>query len=121
MTKAEIKQKWDFGRDDAGNRGTYMHSLIEWLLTDPRTMMYITEIKMFFNFYDEYLRDKCTPYRLEWRIFHEELDLAGSVDFVGKCEDGTYWIVDWKRSKEIKRQGKVCHLKTFLTFFVSEI
>ena len=27
MTKAEIKQKWDFGRDDAGNRGTYMHSL----------------------------------------------------------------------------------------------
>lgn len=82
MTKGEIKQKWDFGRDDAGNRGTYMHSLIEWLLTDPRTMMYVTEIKMFFNFYEAYLTN-ITPYRLEWRIFDEELDVAGSVDFVG--------------------------------------
>lgn len=101
MTKQEIKAKWDFGRDDAGNRGTYMHSLIEWLLTDPRTMMYVAEIKMFFNFYEAYLTNT-TPYRLEWRIFDEDLDIAGSVDFVGKNADGTFCLVDWKRSKEIK-------------------
>jgi len=106
MNKEEIKQKWDFMRDDAANRGTYMHAIFEWLLQDPRTMEFTTEMRNFFDFYDRYVKDaEIEPYRLEWRIYHEELDLAGSVDFVGRRPNGKFVLMDWKRSKEVKRQG----------------
>ena len=46
------------------------------------------------------------PYRTEWRIYHEELLLAGSLDMLYELEDGTYFIADWKRSKEINTTHK---------------
>ncbi len=75
-----MKRHWDFNRDDAGNRGTYMHAVLEWLLTDPRTMLFVGEIRMFLNFYENHLAN-VTPYRLEWRLFDEDLDLAGNNFF----------------------------------------
>jgi ATP-dependent exoDNAse (exonuclease V) beta subunit len=46
------------------------------------------------------------PWRSEWRVFDEELDLAGSIDFVVRTKDqetGEYvfLILDWKRAKEL--------------------
>ena len=40
-----------------------------------------------------------TPFRTEWRIAADDKSIAGSVDFVGKLPDGTYCLMDWKRSK----------------------
>jgi hypothetical protein len=41
------------------------------------------------------------PFRTEWRIAADDLGVAGSVDFVGKFDDGTYALIDWKRSKDL--------------------
>ena len=41
------------------------------------------------------------PYRTEWKIYDEELKLAGSIDMVYENDDGTLEIYDWKRCKEI--------------------
>jgi hypothetical protein len=41
------------------------------------------------------------PFRTEWRIAAPDIGLAGSVDFVGRLPDGTYAVMDWKRSKEL--------------------
>ena len=44
-------------------------------------------------------------FRTEWRIFDEELKVAGTVDAVFVDKDGKYHLVDWKRSKEIKNHA----------------
>ena len=43
------------------------------------------------------------PYRTEWPVYHEELQLAGTIDMVYENEDGTLSIYDWKRAKDISR------------------
>lgn len=106
MTEDEIKAQWEFNGKEAANRGTYMHHLCEWLLADERTSLYIAELRNFLDFIEHTLKPLgVTTYRLEWRLFDLELDLAGSVDYVGKLPDGTFMLADWKRSKEIKEKG----------------
>jgi hypothetical protein len=41
------------------------------------------------------------PYRTEWKVFDEDLKIAGAIDMVYENEDGTLDIYDWKRAKEI--------------------
>ena len=59
--------------------------------------------------------------RTEWVIFHEEMRIGGSIDFVYQDESGRMHIVDWKRSSRIHekldnpwqvshaRHGKLAH------------
>merc|ERR1712032_1381036 len=85
MTEKEIKAKWDFDRQNAANRGTYMHHIVEWMLADPRTMGFISEIRNLLDLLDG--------------------GLAATIDYVGRLPDGTFVIIDWKRSKELKREA----------------
>ena len=44
------------------------------------------------------------PYRTEWVIYDKDYDIAGSIDFVGRNRNtGQFWIIDWKRSNELRR------------------
>jgi len=48
-------------------------------------------------------------YRTEWTVYHEELKVSGSIDMVFRdTRDGTFYIYDWKRSKEIKYDDSFC-------------
>ena len=59
------------------------------------------EVDLFIKFYqNEILGRGLSSYITEWRIASPlALGLAGSVDFVGRFEDRTFGIVDWKRIK----------------------
>ena len=47
------------------------------------------------------------PYRTEWRIFDEEYGVAGTLDFLARNPaDGSFEIMDWKRSDRIISDGK---------------
>jgi hypothetical protein len=59
------------------------------------------EIPKFIQFFDHHIKDKMEPFRTEWRIAAPDLGVAGSVDFVGKFPDGTFALIDWKRSKDL--------------------
>ncbi len=49
------------------------------------------------------------PYRTEWRIYHEDYDLAGTLDFLERTPQGTFNLWDWKRScKLVDRYGNIC-------------
>jgi len=62
----------------------------------------LPELGLFAAFFENELASKgIEAFRTEWRIAAPEHSLAGSVDFVGKCADGTYVICDWKRSKKL--------------------
>ena len=60
-------------------------------------------LQHFDQFYNEVVVKRgIEPWRTEWRIAAPDISLGGSVDFVGKCLDGTYAIIDWKRSKNLE-------------------
>ena len=113
-----IKQLWETNNEVARNKGSWMHHNIESLLngldisTDSNKC---TEINQFRSFYEkEVVCHDIIPFRTEWRIAAPDLSLGGSVDFVGKCKDGTFALLDWKRSdKVVSSADKINYAKSF--------
>jgi hypothetical protein len=128
MTDEEIKKMWTTGGAEASGFGEKMHASFELFmnnsrlsypythrdllldyvaqyhagkinLTEPDSPYSTVEWKYFLN----YMNDNPTmlPYRTEWRIYDEDLKLAGSIDMMYKLGDGTYGIFDWKITKEM--------------------
>jgi len=128
MTDEEIKKLWTTGGAEASGFGEKMHASLELFmnnsrlpypythrdllhdyvaqyhagkinLTDPASPYSTTEWKYFLN----YLNDNPTmlPHRTEWRIYDEDLKLAGSIDMMYRLGDGTFAIFDWKFTKEM--------------------
>jgi len=44
-------------------------------------------------------------YRTEWLVYDETIGLAGSIDCVLEDDNNNLYILDWKRSKEIKMEN----------------
>lgn len=107
-TKDEIKKEWADNGLDATTQGTRLHKAIEDVYNAIKVDKEVTETseyQQFLQFYEDH-REKVTAYRTEWEVFDEEANLAGSIDMVFKnIEDDTYSIYDWKRTKEIKKDG----------------
>ena len=111
MTADEIKQAWEKKRDEAAAAGTKMHALIEDYYNGLRNIADMIfnegmpqEMSYFQNFCEEFEAVYgLLPYRTEWRVFHEELKIAGTIDMVFQNLDGTLTIVDWKRCGQIKQ------------------
>lgn len=114
MTADEIKQSWEINRNDAANAGTLMHAMIEDFYNGERELVDMlsimpVEMKYFKQFRDDYeMECGLQPYRTEWRVFHEELKIAGTIDMVYQNDDGTLSIVDWKRCRQIKKYVNTC-------------
>lgn len=96
-TGDEIKMMWK----QASDSGTKMHLNIEYCLNKLPVSNDSIEYKMFCDYANDYkVHDYI--YRTEWMIYSPEHQIAGSIDAILKNPDGTYTIVDWKRSKEIR-------------------
>jgi hypothetical protein len=101
-TDEQILQFWDGIGTYARNRGTWMHYNIERYFNGCTPATDSPEISQFFNFHRDVMAAAgIQPWRTEWRICDPSRSLAGSVDFVGRLPDGTFCIVDWKRSKKV--------------------
>lgn len=88
----------------ARNNGTLMHADIEAHFNNLGVTSQLPEFKQFVDFKREIMEVRgVRPYRTEWRIAAPDLSLGGSVDFVGIAEDGSYVIMDWKRSKNLPK------------------
>jgi len=101
MTKEEIKELWNKNAIEAQQQGTRMHAVIEryykkepitedeWILPELQQFKVFTEM------------NELTPYGVEWRIYMESIQLAGTIDFAALNQDGTLNLYDWKRSKQM--------------------
>ena len=114
QTPEQIKASWNSCGSDSANAGTMLHLNIENFMNNASLPdgyvhsqlvdlcpMSCIEWDYFKQFVSDYPHLK--PYRTEWRVFHEEHKLAGSIDMVYENPDGTLSIYDWKRSKEISK------------------
>lgn len=98
-SKQEIKELWRQSGDEAARLGTALHKLIEDFYNGKRVYSQTIEFVYFTDFTKDY---NLTPYRTEWMVYDEELELAGSIDMVFLNDDKTVSIYDWKRCKSVE-------------------
>jgi len=132
MSKEEINKQWNDKRDSYLDAGTKLHFEIENYHNNNKLPKNYTnndllkfhstfytkdinhnndnnnnndslsiELKYFTNFIKDH--PDLQPYRTEWRIYDEDIKIAGSIDMVYKNPDGTLSIYDWKRTQQIKQ------------------
>ena len=103
---SEIIQIWEQRGLDSALKGTALHQAIENYYNDNQYETDMPEFQQFLSFKQKY--PNMIPYRSEWRIFDEDLLVAGTIDMVYKKEDGSLYMFDWKRSeKVVKSDGSI--------------
>lgn len=108
-TKEEIKKEWKESGERASRLGTMMHNDIERFFNGEEVLNPETkEFSHFKLFWEEFRKANpgFVPCRAEWMVYDEDVGIAGSIDFVLENEKGEIIIVDWKRSKEIKKENR---------------
>ena len=127
LSPDEIKKQWSNNGSSVSSAGTDLHYEIECFMNEPNISSaidythkdlyekYISDISsdninnsiinksIEWNYFIQFINDhpNLKPYRTEWTIYDEDLQIAGSIDMVYENPDGTLSIYDWKRSKEI--------------------
>jgi ATP-dependent exoDNAse (exonuclease V) beta subunit len=110
----EIKDRWEKVRVASQIRGTNFHNYMECKLkgigsdySDNKELKELGDI-----FCAEMIESgKLTSLGIEQVVFDVDLDVAGTVDFVGVNHLGEYIILDWKTNKEIKCQNSYQSMK----------
>lgn len=122
-TPTQIKDMWNKNGAEASAAGTEMHyriecfhnmvapteqhgtyaDFLEYYETNYATKKPKTTLSPEWQYFLNYVRDypHFKPYRTEWMVYHEELQLSGSIDMIYELPDGSLAIYDWKRAKEM--------------------
>ena len=114
---AKLRDSWECKGAVASQAGTFLHKQIEDYLNGKELPELLCEVNFngcYINLNDtldisrEWSYFKAfernvtfTPFRTEWRVYDAEARVAGTLDLVCACNDGTYEIYDWKRSNKI--------------------
>lgn len=114
---AKLREVWEAKGAVASQAGTFLHKQIEdylngksvpeLLCTTSYCGDYVKcnqtlDISREWHYFKAFERDTAfVPFRTEWRVYDADTRMAGTLDFVCKCSDGTYEIYDWKRSNKI--------------------
>ena len=133
MSPNEIKKLWNDNGKKSSSAGTALHECIEHFMNqhlenedgelikvnhDLLLDSYLEDMEeddcnigdnsIEWNFFINYVSNhkEKTPYRTEWKVFDEDLKMAGAIDMIYENEDGTLDIYDWKRVKEINKYNK---------------
>ncbi len=118
ISQGEILEEWDMKGARSREVGTFMHQQIEnyynsleykleynfkysgkYLKVEEDFNLEI-ESGQFYLFRDDH---PFTPFRIEWAIYDEDLQIAGTIDMIHEKGD-KYDIYDWKRSHRVVGQ-----------------
>lgn len=95
-------------RDEAAEKGTFLHSQIEKYLKGNEFDPDSKEFMMFLEFYEKEVKPRNLKFfDAEKMIFSDKHDVAGTIDCLFK-KDGKdeYVMLDWKRSKKLIIDGR---------------
>lgn len=108
MSDEEIKSKWAFDGRVQSSRGTLMHYQIEQHLNGGEVEEPLSpEFQQFLVFERAVMHARgLRPFRTEASLFHCGLRLAGQCDLLCQDAEGRFHVLDWKRSKEIRRTNR---------------
>ena len=100
--KQAIAALWEANRTKAAALGTRLHAAIEThLLTgqSPDTADTMPELAHYLQWRDDVASD-WEPIKVEWKIYDERADVAGTIDSLWTDQTGKLVLVDWKRAKK---------------------
>lgn len=111
MTPEAVNKQWE----TATVLGSDLHQQIELFfdqIADFRDVPELAAQSIEFGFFLDFFRDhvvgKMKPFRSEWYVFSEDIKVCGSIDmlFCSPNNHDEIYIVDWKRSKEIRTSNR---------------
>lgn len=117
LEAAKLREVWTCKGCVASQAGTFLHKQIE----DYFNGKAVPELLCDVNYEGKFVKHSSTidisrewsyfkaferavspvPFRTEWRVYDLDSRMAGTLDLVCACEDGTYEIYDWKRSCKV--------------------
>lgn len=105
--EAEILENFIKNRDEAAEKGTYLHNQIEKFLIGDKYDQNLIEFKFFKDFYEKIILPNDFKFKeAEKRIVFKKYNLAGTIDALFKKPNtDEYIILDWKRSKKLVIDG----------------
>lgn len=117
LEAAKLREVWESKGSVASQAGTFLHKQIEDYLNGKEIPDLLCDvcyqgnyvkcsqrldISREWSYFKAFERNTpFVPFRTEWRIYDADARVAGTLDFVCACPDGTYEIYDWKRSNKI--------------------
>ncbi|TCC98726.1 hypothetical protein [Pedobacter hiemivivus] len=95
-------------RDEAAERGTYLHNQIENYLKEREFIPDFTEFDLFLSFFNNEIKARNLQfYDAEKRIVSKRYNVAGTIDCLFKKSDKEEFVMlDWKRSKKLIIDGR---------------
>lgn len=107
-TEDEVLDEYLLMRDEAAEKGTYLHSQIENFLSGMKFDSDSKEFSYFLDFYDNEIISRNLVFaEAEKIIFSNRHIVAGIIDCLFKKNNSDeYVMVDWKRSKKLIIDGR---------------
>jgi len=106
-TEESVIEEWDASGKSAAALGTQLHLCIEktYRGEDVGNIDEIAKEFGQFKKFHENTHNIITPYAFEWRVYDEDIGIAGSIDAVF-TKNNKFYIYDWKRVKEMKTDNQ---------------
>lgn len=107
-TEEDVLDEYLLIRDEAAEKGTFLHNQIENYLKGNEFDSNSKEFVMFLEFYNKEVKSRnLSFFDAEKMIFSDKHNVAGTIDCLFK-KDGKdeYVMLDWKRSKKLIIDGR---------------
>jgi len=106
-TEDDVMDEYLLMRDEAAEKGTYLHSQIESYLKRKEFDSDSKEFRLFLDFYEKEIEPRnLIFFDAEKMIFSDKYNVAGTIDCLFKKDNkDEYVMLDWKRSKKLVING----------------
>ena len=107
-TEEDVLDEYLTNRDEAAEKGTYLHNQIENFLKGVDYESNTIEFQQFLDFYKKEITTRnLIFFDAEKMIFSNKHNVAGTIDCLFKKDNnGEYVMLDWKRSKKLIIDGQ---------------
>jgi hypothetical protein len=107
-TEDDVLDEYLLMRDEAAEKGTYLHNQIECFLKQDKFDSDSLEFELFLRFYNKEIKPRnLLFFDAEKMIFSDKYNVAGTIDCLFKKADkDEYVMLDWKRSKKLIIDGR---------------
>jgi hypothetical protein len=107
-TEEDVLDEFLIIRDEAAEKGTFLHNQIENFLKGTKYDSESKEFGFFIDFYNKEIKKRnLNFFEAEKMIFSNKYNVAGTIDCLFKKEDkDEYIMLDWKRSKKLIIDGR---------------
>jgi len=107
-TEEDVLIEYLMIRDEAAEKGTFLHNQIENYLKGKEFDSDLKEFKLFTNFYNKEIKKRNLDFfDAERMIYSNKYNVAGTIDCLfKKSEKDEYIMLDWKRSKKLIIDGR---------------